>query len=170
MELDLMAEWLGTPSLNSRQRRQLEERDVTREAIHRAGGLGWARISTAGRLYTTCDASDVALIQPVWYGPAPSIHQNVEQPELADLIAWRLDAPSRWYYRAGIPGAALGADNLDIAHAESWPICFALTPLGWLLGGCRGAVLLEICEGHWRAVDEAEEAKAASGWWGGAAA
>ena len=166
----LIAEWLATPSINSKQRGQLEELGVTREAIHRAGGLGWSRVSTAGRLYEPSDAGDVALIQPVWYGPAPSIHQNVEHPELADLIAWRLDEPTIWHYRLGTPGAALGADNLDLAHSEGWPICFALTPLDWLRGECRGAVLLDLCSAHWRAEDEAERAKATAGWWGGEAA
>ena len=40
MELDLMAEWAATPSLNSRQRKQLEELGVTREATQRSGGSG----------------------------------------------------------------------------------------------------------------------------------
>ncbi len=41
-DLNLEAEWLGTPSLNSRQRRQIEGMGVSREAVHRAGGLGCA--------------------------------------------------------------------------------------------------------------------------------
>ena len=170
MGLDLMAEWLATPSLNSRQRRQLEQKGVTREAVHRASGLGWARISTTGRLYTPSDAGDVAIIQPVWGGPAPSIYEAVEAPLLADLIAWRPEEPTHWYCRTGTPGAVLGADNLDLAHSEGWAICFATTPLDWLRGDCRGTVLLELCEAHWQAVDEAEKAKATAGWWGGEAA
>ena len=91
-------------------------------------------------------AGEVMLIQPVWTGPAPSIYQAVETPQLADLLAWHPDNPTRWHYRLGTPGAALGADNLDLAHSEGWPITFELTPLDWLRGGCRGAVLLEGCE------------------------
>ena len=45
MHVDLMVELLTTPSPLKRQRRELEEMGVTREAIHRAGGLGWARVS-----------------------------------------------------------------------------------------------------------------------------
>ena len=170
MELDLMVEWLATPSLNSRQRKQLHDLGVTGEAIHRAGGLGWSRVSTMARGYQPSDAGDVAIIQPVWAGPAPSIYQAVNHPRLADLISWRPDAPTRWWYRLGYPGPVLGADNLDLAHAEGWPICFATTPLDWLRGNCNGAVLLEVCEAHWRSEDEAESARATAEWWGGEAA
>ncbi len=171
MRLDtLTPEWLAIPCLNSRQRRQLEELGVTREATHRGGGLCWARVSTNGRLYMPSNAGDVAFIQPVWAGPAPSIYQAVERPVLDDLLAWRPEEPTRWHYRLGTPGAALGADNLDLAHSEGWPICFATTPLDWLRGDCRGAVLLELCEAHWRAGDEAEEGVRTVAWWGGRAA
>ena len=168
--LDLAREWLATPSLNRRQRRQVEALGVKREAEHRCGGLGWARVSTTGRLYMPSDAGDVAIIQPVWAGPAPSIYEAVEDPRLDDLLAWRLEEPTRWHYRLGTPGAVLGADNLGLAHSQGWPICFELTPLDWLLGNCRGAVLLEVCEAHWRAEDEAEADAHGAAWWGGRAA
>ncbi len=170
MKLDPLAEWLGTPSLNSRQRKKLEGMGVSREAMHRCGGFGWARVSTTGRLYMLSDAGNVAFIQLVWAGPAPSIYQAVGDPLLDDLIAWHPDEPTRWHYRLGTPGAALGADNLDLAHSEGWPICFATTPLDWLRGVCRGALLLDLCEAHWRAEDEAEEGARAAAWWGGEAA
>ncbi len=168
--LDIMAEWLGTASLNSRQRRQIEDLGVTREAIQRGGDLGWARVSTVGRCYTPSPAGEVAIIQPVWAGPAPSIFQAVDHPVVADMIAWLPVEPTRWWYRIGNPGAVLGADNLELAHAEGLPISFAMTPLDWLCGDCRGAVLLEICESHWRAEDDADAAAATAAWWGGTAA
>ncbi len=168
---DLMVEWLGTPSLNSRQRRQFEDLGVTREATLRAGGLTWSRVSTVGgRCYTPSPAGHVRVIMPVWAGPAPSIYQAVEHPVLADLIAWHPDRPTRWWYRIGDPGAVLGADNLELAHAEELPISFATTPLDWLRGDCRGAVLLDFCEAHGRAEDEADAAAATTEWWGGEAA
>lgn len=171
MRLDTaMPEWLATPSLNSRQRRQLEELGVTREAMHRCGGLGWARVSATGRLYMPSNAGDVAIIQPVWAGPAPSIYEAVEDPLLDDLIAWHPDSPTSWHMRLGTPGAVLGADNLALAHGEGWPITFELTPLAWLLGNCRGAVLLEVCEAHWRGLDETEADARGAAWWGGEAA
>ena len=168
--LNLMAEWLATPSINSRQRRQLAGLGATREAVHRCGGLGWARISIAGRVYMPSSAGDVAMIMPVWAGPAPSIYQAVETPCLANLIAWRPTAPTQWWYRLDEYDVVLGAENLDLAHSEGWPIWFATTPLDWLRGNCRGAVLLELCEGHWRAGDEADAAAATTEWWGGTAA
>lgn len=166
----LISEWLATPSLNSRQRRQLDGLGITREAEHRGGGLGWARVSTTGRLYMPSNAGDVAIIQPVWSGPAPSIYQAVETPQLADLLAWRPEEPTRWTYRLGTPGGMLGTDNLELAHSEGWPITFELTPLAWLLADCRGAVLLEVCEAHWGAEDEAEGDAHSAAWWGGEAA
>ncbi len=170
-DLDLMAEWLATPSLNSKQRRQIINLGVTREAIHRAGGLGWARVSTiGGRCYDPRDSGDVKVIMPVWAGPTPSIYQGVEHPVLADLIAFHPETPTLWWYRLGDPGAVLGADNLELAHAEGLPISFALTPLDWLRGDCRGAVLLDICDAHWRAIVAAENDAATAVWWGGEAA
>jgi hypothetical protein len=158
---DLSAEWLGTSSLNSRQRKQLEERGVAREATHRCGGLGWTRISTiGGRCYTPSDAGNVMIVQPVWAGPAPSIYQAVEHPILFDLLAWRPSEPTQWFYRIGDPGGVLGADLLDLAHAEDLPISFATTPLDWLRGDCRGAVLLDVCEAHWRGLREDERSAA----------
>ncbi len=169
--LGLMAEWLGTSSLNSHQRKELEDLGVTREATQRAGDLGWARVSTiGGRCYMPADTGEVKVIMPVWAGPAPSIYRVVENPVIVDLIAWHPEEPTRWHYRIGNLGAVLGGENLDLAHAEELPISFATTPLDWLRGDCRGAVLLDICEAHWRALDEAEAAAATTQWWGGEAA
>ena len=146
---DLMVEWLATFSLISRQRKQLADLGVTREAIVRGGDLGWTRVTDiGGRCYTPSPAGDVMVIMPVWAGPAPSIYQAVENPVLFDLICWHPEEPTRWLYRIGDPGGVLGAENLDLAHAEDLPISFATTPLSWLLGDCRGAVLLDVCEAH----------------------
>ncbi len=167
---DIAREILATPSLLKRQRQQLEGLGVTRETVHRCGDLAWARVSTTGRLYMPSNVGNVAIIQPIWAGPAPSIFQAVENPRLADLLAWRPEEPTRWHYRLGAPGAVLGADNLALAHSEGWPITFELTPLAWLLANCRGAVLLEVCEAHWRDLDEATATAHSSTWWGGEAA
>ena len=166
--LDLAREWLALPGIGCGDRRLLEQRGVTREAIHRAGGLAVARISTAGRLWTPEPTGAPAFILPVWAGPAPSIYQAVGNPVLIDMIAWRPDDLACWWYRTG-EGDALGIDNLDLAHIEGWPITFEPTPLDWLRAGCRGAVLLDYCEARWtgsRLLDADAESRA---WWGAAA-
>ncbi len=146
--LELAREWLALPDIGCGDRHLLDQQGVTREAIHRAGGLAVARISTAGRLWMPVLTGTAAFILPVWNGPAPSIYQAVEHPLLIDMIAWRPDDPTRWWYRTG-DGDVLGADHLDLAHAEGWPISFATTPLEWLRGNCHGACLLGYCEAVW---------------------
>ena len=155
---NLMVEWTTvTYSINSKQRHQLEDLGVNREAILRAGNLGWARVTDiGGRCYSPSPAGNVMLIQPVWAGAAPSIYQAVEHPVLFDLIAWHPEDPTRWLYRIGDPGGVLGGYHLDLAHAEDLPISFATTPLDWLRGDCRGAVLLDVCEAHWSGLREDE--------------
>jgi hypothetical protein len=77
--------------------------------------------------------------------------------------------PEIWWYRLGDKSLVLGAENLDLAHAEGWPITLETTPLGWLQAGCRGAVLLNYCERVWCAEREAEDAESTAIWWRGAA-
>ncbi len=168
--LDLSKDWLALPDIGCGDRRLLEQHGVTREAVHRAGGLAVARIGTTRRLWMPEPTGTPAFVLPVWTGPAPSIYQAVEHPLLIDMIAWRPDSPTRWHYRLGTPGAVLGADNLGLAHGEGWPITFELTPLAWLLANCRGAVLLDLVEAHWRTEDETAEGARAAAWWGGEAA
>jgi hypothetical protein len=166
----LLAEWLTTADLNSVQHRELTSLGVTQEAMHRCGGLGWARVSTTGRLYMPSDTGDVSIIQPVWAGLAPSIYQGVEHPELADLLAWPLAEPGEWFYREGTPGAALGQEYLDAAQFDGEPVVLFLTPLDWLRANCKGAVLLEQAEGFWAAQREVDQAEATEAWWRGDAA
>ena len=147
--LDLTRDWLALPDIGCGDRRLLEQHGVTREAIHRTGGMAVARISAPGRLWMPEPTGTPAFILPVWNGPAPSIYCGVENPALIDMIAWRPDDPTRWWLRQGDIDAVLGADNLDLAHTEGWPICFATTPLEWLRGNCHGACLLGYCEAAW---------------------
>ena len=168
--VSLLREWMALADLNARHRDDLEAEGVTREAIHVAGGLAWARIAPAGRTFIRSDAGKIHLIQPVWNGPAPSIYEAVEDPILMDLIAWRLDDPTTWFYRVSAQGAVLGSEALDSAHAEGTAIVLHTTPLAWLQSGCRGSVLLEECEAAWRAQKEADrDADNALAWGGNAA-
>ncbi len=165
---DLIREWLALPDIGRGDRQLLDRRGVTREAIHRAGGLAVTRISTAGRLWMPESTGAPAFVSPVWAGAAPSIYSSVETPVLIDMIAWRPDDPTRWWYRTG-EGAVLGTDNLDLAHAEGWPICLARSPLEWLQADCRGAVLLDHCEARWAGAGLHETDAESRAWWGAAA-
>ena len=144
--LGLFPEWIVMPSLLGCQRRELEDLGVNREAIHRAGGLAGASVKTVGRGYTPTDSGDVMVIQPIWARAAPSLYWAVANPQLVDLIAWMPSDPEIWWYRLGDKSAVLGAENLELAHSEGWPITFETTPLAWLQVGCRGAVILDYCE------------------------
>ena len=166
---EIIREWLTLPSPGAGDLRLLESLGVTREAIHRAGGQAVARIGTAGRLWMPEPTGTPAFVLPVWNGPAPSIYQAVEHPLLIDMIAWRPDDPATWWYRQGEVYLVLGDAHLDLAHAEGWPICFATTPLDWLRGNCRGAVLLGYCEAQWAGGRHREDEAALRAWWGAAA-
>ncbi len=85
--LDLEREWLALPDIGRGDQQLLQQRGVTREAIHRAGGLAVARISTTGRLWMPEPTGAPTFILPVWAGAAPSIYQVVENPVLVDMIA-----------------------------------------------------------------------------------
>ncbi|MEE9250364.1 MAG: hypothetical protein V3U93_04480 [Alphaproteobacteria bacterium] len=166
---DLMREWLALPSPGAGDLRLLGRRGVTREAVHWAGGLAIARIGTTGRLWMPSPTGAPAFILPVWAGPAPSIYSGVENPVLIDMIAWRPDDLARWWYRLGEVEVDLGADHLDLAHVEGWPISLHRTPLDWLRADCRGAVLLDHCEARWTG-NRLREADAESrAWWEDAA-
>ena len=167
--LDLTREWLALPDAGRGDRRLLGQHDVTREAIHRAGGLAVARISTVGRLWMPEPTGTPAFILPIWDGPAPSIYSGAENPVLIDMIAWRPDDPARWWYRQGEVDVVLGIDNLDLAHTEGWPISLHRTPLDWLRAGCCGAVLLDHCEACWMGSRLGEADAELRAWWGDAA-
>ncbi len=146
---DLVREWLALPSPGAGDLRLLGQYGVTREAVHRAGGLAVARIGSGGRLWAPEPTGTPVFILPAWNGTAPSIYQAVERPLLVDLVAWRPDDPTRWWYRHGDVDVDLGADNLDVAHMTGLPISFATAPLEWLQGNCCGSCLLGYCEIAW---------------------
>ena len=150
----LAAEWLATPDLNSRQYRQLAELGVSWQAIHRCGGLGWARIATIGSLYAPSGDGDVAAIQPVWACP-PSIYNAVESPRLYDLIAWRPSVPETWWYRYGLGHPVIGEDLYLDAIETGGPLTVFSTPLEWLQAEGQGCVFLTNAEARWAAEGEA---------------
>ena len=166
---DLAHEWLALPDIGGGDRQLLERHGVTRETVHRAGGLAVARIGTTGRLWMPEPTGTPAFVLPVWAGGAPSIYFGVENPVLIDMIAWRPDDPARWWYRQGDVDLVLGAGHLDLAHVEGWPITLYRTPLDWLQVGCRGAVLLDHCEAQWAGGRHREADAELRAWWGVAA-
>ena len=85
--------WLSLPSVSEDG---LARFGIDRQIANRAGGLAWARITTAGRAFDFDHSGTPAVIQPVWRGPAPSLECGVKHPVLADLIAWRPAEPFRW--------------------------------------------------------------------------
>ena len=167
--MDFTREWLLLPSPGAGDLQLLAELGVAREAIHRAGGLAVARISTVGRVWMSEPNGTPAFILSIWNDTTPSIYCGVENPVLIDMIAWRPDDPTRWWYRLGEVDVALGAEHLDLAHVEHWPITLARSPLDWLQGNCRGACLLGYCEAAWTAEQFAEDQASLGVWWKGAA-
>ena len=139
-----LALWLTLPSISDQGPAGL---GIDRRIANRAGGLAWSRITTFGRGFDLSPSGVPAVIQPCWRGAAPSIYQAVEHPVLDDLIAWRPADPSQWWYRWGASWPALGDHFIDDAHINGKPLHCHLTPLDWLLGGCRGTVMLGIAGG-----------------------
>ncbi len=139
---DLMVEWLALPSVSDDG---LACIGIDRRIANRAGGLAWARITTAGRGFDFDRGGSPAIIQGVWRGPAPSIQYGVKRPILADLIAWHPAEPLRWWYRWGCDTPTLGDEYVADAHAVG-PLFCHVTPLAWLRSGCVGTVLLEFAE------------------------
>ena len=134
--------WLSLPSVSEPGLARL---GLDRHIANRAGGLAWARITTADRAFDFDHGGIPAIIQPVWRGPAPSIESGVEHPVPADLIAWRPAEPHRWYYKWGCDTPALGDEYVEDAHTAG-PLYCHRTPLEWLRAGCRGTVLLEFAQ------------------------
>ena len=139
-----LALWLTLPSISDEG---LAHLGISRMSAARAGGLAWSRITTFGRGFDLSPSGFPAIIQPCWRGPAPSLECGVENPILDELIAWRPAEPGQWFYRWGASWPALGDHYIDAAHVDGDPLQCHLTPLEWLRGGCRGAVLLGIAEG-----------------------
>ncbi len=135
--------WLSLPSVSDAG---LAKLGIDRSAAHRAGGLAWSRITTAGRAFDFDHDGIPAIVQPVWRGPAPSTECAVEHPILADMLAWRPAEPARWWFKWGCDSPALGDEYVDDAHQHRHPLVCHLTPLAWLQNGCVGCVLLELAE------------------------
>ncbi len=118
--------WLTLPSISDKGLARL---GIDRIIANRAGGLAWSHITTFGRGFDLSAHGQVAVIQPVWRGPAPSLEVDVDHPLLDELIAWRPAEPGQWWYRWGAAWPALGDHYIDDAHINGDPLQCSLTPL-----------------------------------------
>jgi hypothetical protein len=123
----------------------LVTKGVSVSSFMTSGWPGVDSVKVVGRLYHPHPHGYAMIILPVWYGHGPLY---LDSPVLADLVAFRVDQPDRWFYRDGKPGLVLGNESLDHAITTATPITLFETPLAWLQGGCDGAVILEDAEGR----------------------
>ncbi len=148
-----------------KHRAHLAEAGITIEAMLRAGDLGVERITNSGRLYMPSPEGFPAAILAIWSPAPPSIYRAVEDPEIIDLIAIRVDDPGRWWYRIGDPGLILGEDRYLDTIETGAPLKVFDSPLTWIEGGSDGAVFLDDCEAQWSAERFAEDEAALADWW-----
>ncbi len=146
-------------------RQHLAEAGITFRAMLRAGDLGVERINASGRLYMPSPAGFPAVILAVWSPAPPSIYTIVENPEILDLIALRLDQPSTWWRRIGEVGLVLGEDHYLDAIETGVPVTVLDSPVAWLQGNCDGIVFLDDAEARWSAERFAEDEAALQAWW-----
>lgn len=146
-EPDLVAELdQARRQLNRIGRERLQQIGVTLEAELRVGGLGVERIQTAGRTYLPDPLGFSALIVPAWRGLPPNIYDGHTNAPLVDLIAFRTDAPWRWWYRVAAPFVCLGDQHLQLGHWHRASVTLHPDPLSFLQAEGRGAFLAEWCE------------------------
>jgi hypothetical protein len=139
---ELTREWLAYPSPGNGDVARLHNLGVTREAIHRSGGLAVVKAITAGAMWMPEVGGRPMLATAVFDGPAPSIYNAVEHPVLLDLIAWTPAQPDLLYWRTGY-GTELGTEHID-ASLSGAKIRLFPNVLEWLQADCQGAVLLEL--------------------------
>ncbi len=145
-------------------RQHLAEAGITFEAMLRAGDLGVARIVATGRPHMPPPNGVPAVILAVWAPAPPSIYTIVENPEILDLIALRLDQPSTWWRRIAEVGLVLGEDHYLDAIETGVPVTVLDSPVAWLQGNCDGIVFLDDAEARWSAECFAEDEAALQAW------
>ena len=101
----------------------------------------------------------------VWLPAPPSIYTVVESPEILDLIAFRTDAPDKWWYRVGEPGLILGEDRYLDAIDRDMPLNVFESPVAWLLDDCNGSVILDDVETRWTNERLAGDQVVLQDWW-----
>ncbi len=140
-ESDLAAVHVGPEA--EAVRRGFENLGMLFAASLLAGGVGGIRAKTSGERFTPNPNAAVLAVLPVYETDIPSIYQPVEDPELVDFIAWRIDEPARWYFRTGNYPAFLNIENAEAQWFARESLKLYSSPYAWLLGGCDGAVVLD---------------------------
>lgn len=144
-ERQLLDEWLSYPGLTSRSIRALKEAGVSPSAWIAAGSLTTPRVQPVGRLYLPDPFGHSTFALRVVDGRPPS-WKYLELDPLADLLAFRLDEPERWWLRRGRVGLVLGLDQLAEAFETRSSINIHATPLDWLRASCVGVCPLDLAE------------------------
>jgi len=145
-ERQLLDEWLAYPDLTSWHIRRLKEAGVSPKCWIAAGEMTSPRIRAIGRTFIPDPMGEAAYCLKVFDGePAGPINPDSSIP-LVDLLAFRLEAPDRWYLRRGKWNLVLGKDQFVDAMAEGRPCVLHPTPLDWLRAECRGACPLDLAE------------------------
>jgi hypothetical protein len=122
-----------------------ERLNVTRDALERVGYVGVELVETAGHCYWPSPYGNPAVVVACWLSEPPGPHCCVENPIIADLVAFYPARPAVWWYRTG-QGRALGWSRLAHAEATGEPVRLYRTPLDYLRAGGDGAVLLDHLE------------------------
>ena len=66
----------------------------------------------------------------------------IDGSDLADILAWPVDQPDRWYFLKDEQVDILGAENVPDALHWRRPLQVWRTPLRWLQEGGKGAVII----------------------------
>ena len=140
---DLLHEW-ATIEVDCDAKRRMEALGISWENLNRCGGPLPVRVRVDGSYFEPSDPDGtVMLVQPVYAGPIPWIYDPVESPCLADIIAYSLHDPSRWYWRRGECGLVLGDENLERAELFHESVRLYRTPFDWLKAGGDGVCPLD---------------------------
>jgi hypothetical protein len=134
--VDLAAEHLaGLRNMRQRHLDHLLGRGVSGRAYVAAGCIGIERVRFSSTTYEPTEDDEQVFIQPV--------HDGLDR--LCDLLAWRPRQPDRWALRCDA-AFALGEAAIADADWANEPLELHSTPLAWLQGDCRGAVVLRPAE------------------------
>src|SRR4051812_28833629 len=140
---DLWREWSAAPpGMEPADRRALIALGIrARDVLLLVGKM---RARCDGNLYVPDEDGPPVFITPVFVdypdtpeSPCPA--QATRFGDLVDLVAWDPRHPHAWALRCG---AAEWLGSIEPQYMEPPPAPIHRGPLGWLLAGCRGLVIL----------------------------